>query len=279
MAAKYNPRARATEYKVSVRNIRLVVEYDGTGLCGWQRQANGPTVQGHLETALAKLLDHEVRAVGASRTDAGVHASGQVAAFRTERPIPLHGIRRGLNALLPAAIAIAEAAEAAEDFHPRFSATGKHYRYLLFTRADRSPHWRDRAWHCRPRSGGRVLDLAAMRDGAAALIGEHDFAAFRAAGCTATRTVRRIEHIEIGDRGESLVAIDVRGNAFLRNMVRIVVGTLVEVGEGRRPVSQVAEILASKDRTQAGITAPPQGLELVSVRYDGRKISPPLGVE
>jgi tRNA pseudouridine38-40 synthase len=258
-----------------VRNIRLVVEYDGTDLCGWQRQANGPTVQGHLEAALARLLAHEVSVVGASRTDAGVHASGQVASFRTERPIPLHGIRRGLNSLLPDAIAIAEAAEAEDGFHPRFSATGKHYRYLLFTRADRSPRWRERAWH-----HPRPLDLAAMREGAAALIGEHDFAAFRAAGCTATRTIRRIEHIEISDLpGESLVAIDVRGNAFLRNMVRIVVGTLVEVGDGRRPARQVAEILASKDRTQAGATAPPQGLELVSVRYDGRKISPPLGVE
>ena len=260
---------------MSVRNIRLVVEYDGTGLCGWQRQANGPTVQGHLEAALAKLLAHEVSVVGASRTDAGVHASGQVASFRTERPIPLHGIRRGLNSLLPDAIAIAEAAEAEDDFHPRFSATGKHYRYLLFTRADRSPRWRDRAWHHRG-----PLDLSAMRDAAAALIGEHDFAAFRASGCTATRTIRRIEDIEISDlRGEALVAIDVRGNAFLRNMVRIIVGTLVEVGEARRLARQVGEILASKDRTQAGLTAPPQGLELVSVRYDGRKISPPLGVE
>jgi tRNA pseudouridine38-40 synthase len=258
-----------------VRNIRLVVEYDGTGLCGWQRQANGPTVQGHLEAALAKLLAHEVSVVGASRTDAGVHASGQVASFRTERPIPLHGIRRGLNSLLPDAVAIAEAAEAEDDFHPRFSATGKHYRYLLFTRADRSPRWRDRAWH-----HPGPLDLAAMRDAAAALIGEHDFAAFRASGCTATRTIRRIEDIEISDlQGEALVAIDVRGNAFLRNMVRIVVGTLVEVGEARRLARQVGEILASKDRTQAGLTAPPQGLELVSVRYDGRKISPPLGVE
>jgi tRNA pseudouridine38-40 synthase len=261
-----------------VRHIRLVVEYDGTGLCGWQRQANGPTVQGHLEDALAKLLAHEVSVVGASRTDAGVHASGQVASFRTERAIPLHGVRRGLNSLLPPAIAIAAADEAPDDFHPRFSATGKHYRYLLLTRADRSPRWRDRAWH---RPG--PLDRAAMRDAAAALIGEHDFAAFRAAGCTAIRTVRRIEHIEIGDlpgeREESIVAIDVRGNAFLRNMVRIVAGTLVEVGKGRRPPGQVAEILASKDRTQAGITAPAHGLELVSVRYDGRKISPPLGVE
>jgi tRNA pseudouridine38-40 synthase len=258
-----------------VRHIRLVVEYDGTALCGWQRQANGPTVQGQLEAALGQLLAHEVAVVGASRTDAGVHARGQIASFRTERAIPLHGIRRGLNSLLPPAIAIADAAEVPDDFHARFSATGKHYRYLVLTRGERSPRWRDRAWH---RPG--ALDAAAMRHAAAALIGEHDFAAFRAAGCTAKRTVRRIEDIAIGEAGPpGLVAFDVRGNAFLRNMVRIVVGTLVEVGAGRRAVEQVAEILASRDRTRAGITAPPHGLELMSVRYDGRKMGPPHGVE
>jgi tRNA pseudouridine38-40 synthase len=272
-----------------VRHIRLVVEYDGTALCGWQRQANGPTVQGHLEAALGQLLAHEVAVVGASRTDAGVHARGQVASFRTERTIPLHGVRRGLNSLLPPAIAVADAAEVPDDFHPRFSATGKHYRYLVLTRSERSPRWRDRAWH-----HPGALELAAMRQAAAALIGEHDFAAFRAAGCTAQRTVRRIDDIAIGaaeaeveDPRDAppvsidpcLVAFEVRGNAFLRNMVRIVVGTLVEVGAGRRPVEQVAEILASRDRTRAGITAPPQGLELMSVRYDGRKMRPPHGVE
>lgn len=279
----------ATEYKKAVRHIRLVVEYDGTGLCGWQRQANGPTVQGHLEAALSKLLVHDVTVAGASRTDAGVHARGQVASFHTERAIPVHGIRRGTNALLPDAIAIVDASEAGDDWHPRFSATGKHYRYLLLTRAERSPRWRDRAWH-RP----EALDRGAMRDAAAALIGEHDFAAFRAAGCTAKHTVRRIDQIEISELpGElvgdgaagvapivaSVLAIDVRGNAFLRNMVRILVGTLVEVGQGRRSPSQVAEILASRDRTRAGITAPARGLELVSVRYDGRKILAPRGVE
>jgi tRNA pseudouridine38-40 synthase len=269
----------ATLYKRSVRHIRLLVEYDGTGLCGWQRQDNGPTVQGHLEDALGTLLTHEVAVTGASRTDAGVHARGQVASFRTERRIPLHGIRRGVNSLLPGAIAVAEVSEAPDDFHPRFSATGKHYRYLLHTRPERSPRWRDRAWH-----HPAALDLGAMRQAAAVLIGEHDFAAFRAAGCTAKRTVRRIDQIEIaelpgelpGDAG--LVAVDVRGNAFLRNMVRIVVGTLVEVGRGRRSVGQVAEILASRDRTRAGITAPAHGLELICVRYDGRKMSPPQGV-
>jgi tRNA pseudouridine38-40 synthase len=270
----------ASEYKRPVRHIRLVVEYDGTGLCGWQRQTNGPTVQGHLEAALARLVQHEVAVLGASRPDAGVHARGQVASFRTERTIPVHGIRRALNSMLPDAIAIVEATEVDEAFHPRFSATGKHYRYLLFTRSERSPRWRDRAWH-----HPEPLDRDAMREAASALIGEHDFAAFRAAGCTAKRTVRRIEAIAIDDViGEpALTAIDVCGNAFLRNMVRIVAGTLVEVGERRRPPSQVAEILAGKDRTKAGITAPARGLELVSVRYDGtraqRKIDPPPGVE
>ncbi len=263
-----------------MRHIRLRVEYDGTGLCGWQRQDNGPTVQGHLEAALAKLLQHDVAVVGASRTDAGVHARGQVASFHTERAVPLHGIRRGLNSMLPDQIAVAEAIDAPDDFHPRFSATGKHYRYLLLTRDARDPRWRDRAWH-----HPAALDRDAMQAAAAALIGEHDFAAFRAAGCTANRTVRRIDRIDLvelaGDLPgpSSVLAVDVRGNAFLRNMVRILVGTLVEVGRGRRPAAQVAEILGSKDRTRAGITAPAHGLELVEVRYDGRKITPPAGVE
>jgi tRNA pseudouridine38-40 synthase len=194
-------------------------------LCGWQRQANGPTVQGHLEAALARLLQHETPVAGASRTDAGVHARGQVASFRTERPIPLHGIRRGLNSLLPESIAIREATEVGDEFHPRFSATGKHYRYTILARPDRSPRWRDRAWHF-----SEPLDVDAMREASRALIGEHDFAAFRAAGCTAATTIRRIDVVDVARAPEDVIVIDVRGNAFLRNMVRIVVGTLTEVG-------------------------------------------------
>ncbi|MBX3161688.1 MAG: tRNA pseudouridine(38-40) synthase TruA [Deltaproteobacteria bacterium] len=249
-----------------MRHIRLVVEYDGTGLCGWQRQANGPTVQGHLEAALAKLLQHEVAVTGASRTDAGVHARAQVASFRTERPIPLHGVRRGLNSLLPPEIAVHDAAVVGDDFHPRFSATGKLYRYTVLAAPDRSPRWRTRAWHV-----PEVLDLAALCAGAAHLLGEHDFAAFRAAGCTANTTVRRIDAIDLVDVEPGVIAVDVRGNAFLRNMVRIVAGTLVEVAQGRRPPAQVAEILGSRDRTRAGITAPAHGLELLEVRYDGTR--------
>jgi len=252
-----------------VRQIKLVVEYDGTALSGWQRQPNGPTVQGHLEDALAQLLQHPTRVVGASRTDAGVHARGQVASFRTERPIPLHGVRRGLNSLLPPAIAIIEAVEAPDDFHPRFSATGKHYRYLVLARPDRSPRWQHRAWH-RPIR----LDEAAMIEAAAAYLGEHDFAAFRAAGCTAATTTRRVDEVRVWRAEPDLLAFDIRGNAFLRNMVRIMVGTLIDVGEGRLTPPQVTEILVSCDRTRAGQTAPAHGLELLSVSYDGTRPKP-----
>ena len=248
-----------------MRHIRLVVEYDGSSLCGWQRQSNGPTVQGHLEAALAQMVRHDVVVIGASRTDAGVHARGQVASFRTERSIPLHGIRRGANSLLPDAIAVLEATEVGDDFHPRFSATGKHYRYTILARPDRSPRWRLRAWH-QP----DPIDPIAMREAAIDLLGQHDFSAFRAAGCSANTTVRRLDAIEVTAH-DGIVVVDVHGNAFLRNMVRIVVGTLVEIGIGYRPASQVKEIIASKDRVRAGITAPPQGLELIEVRYDGRR--------
>ncbi|MEO7094889.1 MAG: tRNA pseudouridine(38-40) synthase TruA [Polyangiales bacterium] len=251
-----------------MRNIRLVVEYDGTSLSGWQRQDNAPTVQQHLEEALAKLLTHGVQVSGASRTDSGVHARAQVALFRTERPISLHGIRRGLNSLLPESIAVQDVSEVADDFHPRFSATGKHYRYLVHRGANRSPRWRHRAWHLI-----ESLDLAAVRAAVPALVGTHDFAAFRAAGCAARTTVRRIDSIDVTEAPEDLVVIDVRGTAFLRNMVRIMVGTLVDVGVGRLTVAQVGEILATKDRTQGGRTAPAHGLELVEVFYDGTRVS------
>ncbi len=162
-----------------MRHIRLLVEYDGTGLHGWQRQANDATVQQHIEDALAQLLTHEVGVTGASRTDAGVHARGQVASFRTERTIPLHGVRRGLNSVLPEMIAIRDAHEVADDFHPRFNATSKHYRYTILSRPERAPRWRDRAWHIND-----PLDAFAMQAAAKHLLGEHDFSSFRAAGCT-----------------------------------------------------------------------------------------------
>ncbi len=246
--------------------MRLVLEYDGTGLCGWQRQDNGPTVQAHLEDALARMTGAPTAVLGASRTDAGVHALGQVASFETAARIPCDGFRMGLNSILPPAISVVAADDAPPGFHPRFSATGKHYRYSLLTRSSRSPLLRHRAWH---RPGAR-LDLGAMRATASHLLGERDFSALRAAGCTARTAVRRIDEIAIGEPAPHRIEVDVRGNAFLRNMVRILVGTLVEVGEGRFTPSQVAEIVKSGDRTRAGQTAPAHGLCLVEVLYAAR---------
>jgi tRNA pseudouridine38-40 synthase len=250
-----------------VRTIRLTLEYDGTGLGGWQRQDNAPTVQQHLEEALAAMVGAPTPVIGASRTDAGVHALGQVAHFQTESTIPLHGFRQGLTSALPDPIAVIDAGEAGPDFHARFSARGKHYRYTLLNRRDPSPLLRHTTWW-----RARPLDLDAMRRAAAPLLGEHDYAAFRAAGCTARTTTRNLSRIDLTRAGD-LVHIDVEGNAFLRHMVRILAGTLVEVGEARRDPTTIPTLLASADRTQAGPTAPAHGLTLLEVYYPGGTLS------
>ena len=247
----------------TARTIKLVLEYEGTGLCGWQRQENGPSVQQHLEETLARMTGAPVQVTGAGRTDAGVHALGQVASFTTTSTIKLDGFRMGLNSLLPPAIAVVSASEVDEGFSARFSSTGKHYRYSILTRPARSPLLARTTWH---RPGAR-LDLDAMRAAAAELIGERDFSAFRAAGCTALTPHRRIDEIAVSEPAPFRLDLDVRGNAFLRNMVRIVAGTLVQVGLGRMTPAQVAEIVASRDRTRAGPTAPAHGLTLVEVLY------------
>ena len=252
----------STDQARPLRRIRLVVEYDGTGLCGWQRQENGPTIQEHLETALQTMVGDATPITGASRTDAGVHALGQVACFSTESSIPCHGFRMGLNGLLPPAIAVVAADEVAADFHPRFSAAGKRYRYSLYTRSSRSPLLRRRAWHI-----PGELNLAAMRQAAARLLGERDFSAFRASGCTARTATRRIDRIEVTEPAPDRVDLEVEGNAFLRNMVRILAGTLVHVGQGRLTPGQVQEIIDGRDRNRAGPTAPAHGLTLVEVLY------------
>jgi len=249
----------------ATRTVKLVLEYDGTDLCGWQRQDNGPTVQAHLEEALARMTGQPTPVVGASRTDAGVHALGQVASFETAARIPCHGFRLGLNSLLPPSIAVVAADDVEAGFHARFSAVGKHYRYSILTRSSRSPFDGRRAWH-RP---GVRLDLDAMREAAAFVVGERDFSALRAAGCTARTAVRRIDEVLVSDARSHRVELDVRGNAFLRNMVRILAGTLVEVGEGRLTPIQMTEIIESRDRTKAGQTAPAHGLCLVEVLYAG----------
>ena len=245
-----------------MRRVKLVIEYDGTGLCGWQRQDNGPTIQQHVEEALERMLGEFVRITGASRTDAGVHAHGQVAHFPTTTNIPCRGFRRGLNGHLPAAIAVVQAEDVPEDFHARFSARGKHYRYLVLARPDRSPLAARYSWY-RP----RPLDLRAMQEAATCMEGERDFSAFRAVGCSAKTAVRTVTTVRVS-RQEHHIQIDVWGNAFLRNMVRIMAGTLVEVGQGAFTPSQVTDIISNRHRPDAGQTAPAAGLRLMRVYYD-----------
>lgn len=245
-----------------MRNLRLTLEYDGTAYAGWQVQENGPTIQGELEAALARLLKREVRVTGSGRTDAGVHAVGQVANFRTEAPIPLKGVACGLNALLPCDIAVRRAEEVPLDFDSRRSAKQKTYRYFLHLAETPSALARRTSWWLRGR-----FDVEAAARAAACLVGTHDFAAFRAAGCDAPHSVRTVEELSLVPRGEFL-EVCVRGNGFLRHMVRIVVGTLVEVGQGRRDAASLPALLASGDRGRAGATAPARGLFLCEVLYD-----------
>lgn len=244
-----------------MRTIKLIIEYDGTNYVGWQLQPNGLSIQQVMEEALAALLKEPVRVHSSGRTDAGVHARGMVASFSTEKGIPLRAFADGLNTLLPSDIAVREAEEVPPDFNPRFSASGKHYRYTIHRGERRSPLSRLHAWHVRA-----LLDLNAMREAARHMIGERDFASFRTAGCAARTTVRRIDAIEFSEEGE-LLHIDVRGSGFLRNMVRIMAGTLVEVGRGKRPPDEVALLFEWPGELAAGATAPPQGLCLMAVYY------------
>lgn len=253
--------AELTSNSKGERTLKLIVEYDGTGLCGWQRQNNGPTVQQHLEEAIRSMTGEENVILGASRTDAGVHALGQTCIFKTQRDIPCFGFQRGINTALRGRISVSSIAEVPTDFHPRFDARGKHYCYTLLNRLSPAPLERRTTWH---RPG--ALDLEAMQAAAEVLVGEHDFSAFRAAGCGANTPHRRIDAISVSRDGD-LVRIEVWGNAFLRNMVRIVAGTLVDAGIGKTNPAQLREILEGLDRKRAGQTAPAQGLCLMEVFY------------
>src|SRR5262245_5250912 len=243
--------------------LRLVVEYEGTAYQGWQIQPGGPTVQEVLERALATVLRETVRVRGAGRTDAGVHACGQVAAVRVARvPDDLVRLQRSLNALTPDDVAVREIAIVDDAFDPRRHARSRVYEYRLLTAAAPSPFWRRYAWHV-----PRPLDLGAMDEAAGLLLGEHDFAAFRAADAEPVRsTVRRVFESRLVCDG-ALVVYRIEATAFLKHMVRNLVGTLVEVGWGERPAAAMRTLLLGRDRTAAGPTAPAHGLTLVAVRY------------
>jgi tRNA pseudouridine38-40 synthase len=244
------------------RNIRLLLEYDGTGYHGWQRQLDAVTIQGVLEAAVARLTQAEVSIIGSGRTDAGVHARGQVANFRTDSAIPLKAFHQGLNSLLPKDIAVLEASEAEPVFHARKSARAKTYEYRILNRPNRSPLNHHYAWWIAP-----CLDLGAMAGAAAGLMGEHDFTAFRASGSDNLNPVRRVLAAEWRHEPGGWLSFTITATGFLRGMVRSLVGTMVEAGRDKAPATILAELLASGARHLAGPTAPPQGLYLVEVFY------------
>jgi tRNA pseudouridine38-40 synthase len=281
--------------------FRVMVAYDGTEFVGWQRQASGTSVQGLLEDAAAALDERPVTVIGAGRTDAGVHALGQVAAFTLMRTMSADALVRALNARLPESVRVLSAAEAPSTFHPQFGARSKTYRYRMWNADAMHPFERRYAWHLPGR-----LDIEAMRAGAGALEGEHDFAAFQGQGSDVATTVRRISASRIttvdtgsivthhvhgdagharvptvdrgrpsGDGGTPLLCYEVTGSGFLRHMVRTIVGSLVEVGRGKQPADWIARVIGSRDRSTAGQTAPAHGLFLVAVDYGSALVDEP----
>jgi tRNA pseudouridine38-40 synthase len=245
-----------------VTRWRIDVEYDGGPFVGWQRQENGPSVQAALETAVAAFSGETVGVAGAGRTDAGVHALGQVAHFDLARTESADTVRDAINFYLkPAPIAVLEARAVADDFHARFSAVEREYLYRIVTRRAPLALAAGRAWHVPV-----ALDAAAMAEGAAELVGRHDFTSFRATGCQAKSPVKTLDELAVTAEGGG-IAIRARARSFLHNQVRIIVGTLRQVGEGRWAPEDVGRALAARDRAAGGPTAPPQGLYLVTVRY------------
>lgn len=244
-----------------MRNIKITIAYDGSGYKGWQLQKNGNTVQAELEKAVHKVFGKAHGVHGAGRTDAGVHARAQTAHFKVAALVPISKIPAALNAYLPEDIVVTSAEEVSQDFHSRFNARGKHYRYYVMnTRLD-DPFVGRYAWRVQYK-----LNAALMNREASALVGRHDFKSFQASDKRERTSVRRITRILV-KREKDLIRIDVEGDGFLYNMVRNIAGTLVDIGRGHLPPGSMREILKKRDRTAAGPTAPAKGLFLVSVGY------------
>jgi len=241
--------------------IALGIEYDGTSYNGWQRQKTGLGVQQRLEEALALVANESIEVTCAGRTDTGVHASGQVGHFDTDSSRGERGWLLGANSNLPPDINLTWVKFVDEEFHARYSATARSYRYRILNRLQRSALQRDRAWWVH-----QPLDAQRMHDAAQSLVGEHDYSAFRAAGCQSSTPVREILSIDVWRAGD-WITLEVTANAFLQHMVRNITGTLVAVGLGEQPERWVRDVLARRDRTAGGVAAPPHGLTLVRVEY------------
>ena len=249
-----------------MKRIRLLVSYDGTDYCGWQIQPNGITIEEVLNEKLKKLTGEDIHVIGASRTDSGVHALGNVAVFDTDSPIPPERMAYALNQKLPADIVIVKSEEVLPDWHPRYQEQiSKTYEYHIYNAQLPDPLKRRYSTFV-----SFPLDVEKMREGAAYLAGEHDFASFCNIRTNAENTVRRIDGIEI-EKEDQDITIRVTGNGFLYNMVRIIAGTLIRVGRGFYDPGKVKEILEAGARTEAGVTAPPEGLVLVKIDYGEAK--------
>ncbi|NLV21591.1 MAG: tRNA pseudouridine(38-40) synthase TruA [Syntrophomonadaceae bacterium] len=241
--------------------IRLVMEYDGSNYHGFQRQLNANTIQSELEQAIYKISRESVAVIAAGRTDAGVHALGQVAAFNTETEIPADKWRPALNSVLPDDIRILESEAASPAFHPQYDALHKSYCYLIYRKKERASFYRKYALLC-----NQQLDIKAMQRGCSYIIGKHDFRCFCASGSGAKTWERTVYICNLEDKGDWL-KLNITADGFLYNMVRIIVGTLLEIGRGRYQPEQISTMIASCERSQAGPTAAPQGLYLCSVKY------------
>ncbi len=246
-----------------MRTVKLTIQYDGADYFGWQMQAVHRSVQQVLQEALGIVCNHPVTLHGAGRTDTGVHALGQVAHFKTESRIDMAQLQKGLNCLLPPDVVIAEAVEAAPEFHSRFDATARTYWYMILNTSGPSPFYRRYAWHIR-----KPLDCDAMRLAARKLVGMHDFSSFQSREREDVCTIREVKRVRLKRVGTSLLLFEIQATSFLRHMVRGIVGTLVDAGLGKMSAVDMRNILQARDRSQAGVTAPPHGLFLKEVRYD-----------
>ena len=255
---------------MTARTLKLTLQYDGTDYIGWQRQAEGVSIQGLLEAALEPIEGAPVTVHGAGRTDAGVHALGQVASVTLTASLDEVTLSRALNAVLPLDVRVARVEAMPDGFHARFSATGKTYQYRIVNAPFASPFIRRYVWHVIPK-----LDGDAIRAASSALVGTHDFAAFQGTGTSVPSTERTVRRIDWTQHQDGLTVMEIEGDGFLRHMVRNIAGTLVEIGLGRWPARAIDAILASRDRARAGTTAPPQGLFLMEVQYAEAAPSPP----
>jgi len=244
-----------------MKRVKLTIAYDGTNYCGWQIQPNGITVEEVVNRELSRLLNEDIHVIGASRTDSGVHALGNVAVFDTEARIPAEKISFALNRSLPEDIVVQKSEEVPQDFHPRFCDSTKTYEYRIWNATFVQPVNRLYTYHVHD-----ALDVEAMQCAAKFIVGEHDFASFCSVGAQVQSTVRTVYSVDVIKENE-LLTIRVTGAGFLYNMVRIIAGTLLQVGLGAKPAEWVSEVLEAKDRSKAGPTAPAHGLTLMQIVY------------